>query len=140
MATLAEQLKSELTERAKRSESCKMYLLDWVMNQFREGENPVCIKCTNFIYQAGNPEWIERCGVKYEKYKRHTIDLKYEDGKHYAKIGGKPWVDITDTEMAQLYACDGKDESDKTLYLRSEGFQVCKRWVRGRGDLLEIMY
>ena len=140
MANLAEQLKAELTERARNSESCKKYLLDWVMNEFRSGENPVYIKCTNYILGVRNPEWIERCGETYKKHTDYMINLKYEEGKHFAKINNREWVDITDSEIAQLFACDGRDESDKTLFLRSEGFKVHKTWIYGRGDLLEITY
>ena len=54
--------------------------------------------------------------------------------------GSHEWVDITDMDWAQRYCVDGIDESDKILFLRSEGFKVYKTWIYGRGNLLEITY
>ena len=141
MENLAQQLKNELTQRAKDSESCKKYLLDYVMQCFREGENPVELYCKNSENLSLDSELGERLGEK--KKKTDWIDFKYEDGKHFAKLAcyaGKDWHDITDLKWAQMFAVDGKDESDKRLFLESEGFHVYKTWIYGRGTVLQITY
>lgn len=146
MENLAEQLKRELTERAKESESCKKYLFDFVMNRFREGNNPVeiygksCMEISTLSWHPEHVELAERLGVD-RKYR--WIELKYENGKHYAKYTyGHPqeWVDVTDLAIAQMYYVDGKDESDKTLFLRDAGFSVTKTCVYGKGPLLEVRF
>ena len=150
MANLAEQLKAELTERAKNSESCKKYLLDWVMNEFRRGENPVYIIIYNSVEVCMTTDLAARLGFEPEEYNYIRVSFKYENGKHYARYeykkrdskqrGSHEWVDITDMDWAQRYCVDGIDESDKILFLRSEGFKVYKTWIYGRGNLLEINY
>ena len=137
MANLAQQLKAELTERAKNSESCKKYLLDWVMNEFRKGWNPVIIHCTNLC--SPSKELRERAKAEKVNYSGQYGDLYYKEGRHYLKGYNKD-IDITDLPDAQSYACNGKDESDKRLFLESEGFHVQKRWIYGKGDVLEITY
>lgn len=140
MANLAQQLKEELTERAKNSESCKKYLLDWVMNKFRQGWNPVIIHCTNLC--SPSKELRERAEAENVYSPHHPgryADLYYKEGRHYLKGYNKD-IDITDLPDAQAYACNGKDESDKSLFLKSEGFNVYKRWIYGKGDVLEITY
>lgn len=137
MANLAQQLKEELTERAKNSESCKKYLLDWVMEEFRKGCDPVIIKCTNLCFPS--KELKERMETENVRYPAPYGDLYYKEGRHYLKGYNKD-IDITDLPDAQAYACDGKDESDKKLFLESEGFHVWKRWIYGKGNVLEINY
>lgn len=138
MANLAQQIKEELTERAKNSESCKKYLLDWVKNEFMNGCNPVQIKCSDLCDDASK-ELKERVKEENESPYGRFYDLVYRDGRHYFK-GRRKEIDITDLPEAQAYACDGKDESDKKLFLESEGFHVYKRWIYGKGDVLEITY
>lgn len=129
MANLAQQLKAELTARAKDNDICKTRLLDWVMNRFREGDNPVVIKCSSFIDRwKYSREIIGDCGP------HPTVELK-DNGRYY--VCGR---DVTDTEISCAYAPNGKDESDKRLYLESEGFRVFKTWKYGVGDILEIRY
>ena len=137
MANLAQQLKEELTERAKNSESCKKYLLDWVMNEFRKGQYPVIIHRTNLCLPS--KELRERMEIENVSYDGRYGDLYYKEGRHYLKGYNKD-IDITDLPDAQAYACNGQDESDKKLFLESEGFHVYKRWIYGRGDVLEITY
>lgn len=137
MANLAQQLKEELTERAKNSESCKKYLLDWVMNEFRKGRYPVIIHRTNLCLPS--KELRERMEIENVSYDGRYGDLYYKEGRHYLKGYNKD-IDITDLPDAQAYACNGQDESDKKLFLESEGFHVYKRWIYGRGDVLEITY
>lgn len=137
MASLAKQLKEELTERAKNSESCKKYLLDWVMEEFRKGCDPVIIKCTNLCFPS--KELRERIETENVRYSAPYGDLYYKEGRHYLKGYNKD-IDITDLPDAQAYACNGQDESDKKLFLESEGFHVYKRWIYGKGDVLEITY
>lgn len=137
MANLAQQLKEELTERAKNSESCKKYLLDWVMEEFRKGWDPVIIKCTNLCFPS--KELRERIETENVRYSAPYGDLYYKEGRHYLKGYNKD-IDITDLPDAQAYACNGQDESDKKLFLESEGFHVYKRWIYGKGDVLEITY
>lgn len=139
MENLALQLRNELTERAKNSESCKNYLLDWVMNEFRNGVNPVVIKCTDSDYgNQFSEECRERIGYKQDS---KFINLFYEDGRHYAKgLSGSTKVDITDLPDAQRYAANGKDESDKSLFLKDAGFHVTKYWKYGMGHIIEITY
>ena len=137
MANLAQKLKEELTDRALNSESCKKYLLDWVMNKFRQGWNPVIIHCTNLC--SPSKELRERAEAENVNYSCRYADLYYKEGRHYLK-GYNKEIDITDLPDAQAYACNGKDESDKSLFLESEGFHVNKRWIYGRGDVLEITY
>lgn len=141
MGNLAEQLRSELTERARQSESCKKYLLDWVMERFRKGDNPVHIYVTSTIQTCGSCELGKRLGIK--DGRSEYVDLKYENGKHYAKLGcyaNAKFVDITDLDDSNWYACSGVDESDKRLFLESEGFHVYKRFIYGQGTVLEITY
>lgn len=142
MSNLAQQLKSELTDRAKNSESCKKHLLDWVMNRFRDGENPVLIFCTNSVsFNEVSKELQNKIDFKYEGRSSY-FHFEYRDGKHYASRSGykNTEVEITDMPEAQRYACDGKDESDKKLFLESEGFKVWKHWMYGKGDIMEIRY
>lgn len=138
MANLAQKIREELTKRAKNSESCKKYLLDWVMNEFRKGRNPVQIKCTNMC-DCVSKELRERAKAEHVNFGGRYYELVYRDGRHYHK-GYNKEIDITDLPDAQAYACNGKDVSDKTLFLESEGFHVYKRWIYGRGDVLEITY
>jgi len=138
---LAEQLRSELTERARQSESCKKYLLDWVMERFRKGDNPVHIYVTDLTSAGSSSELGKRLGIR--ENRSEYVDMKYENGKHYARLGcyiKAPWVDVTDLDTANWYACDGVDESDKRLFLESEGFHVYKRFIYGQGTVLEITY
>lgn len=147
MANLAQKIKEELTERAKNSESCKKYLLDWVMNEFRSGRNPVRIILTD-----GAPNYFPYFSRELREKWLNTFDdvdkpifirLKYIDGKHYASAtysSKSRIVEITELDDAQRYAADGRDESDKRLFLESEGFHVQKSWVYGIGDVLEITY
>lgn len=137
MANLAQQLKEELTERAKNSESCKKYLLDWVMNEFRKGRYPVIIHRTSLCLPS--KELRERMETENVSYSGRYGDLYYKEGRHYLKGYNKD-IDITDLPDAQAYACNGQDESDKKLFLESEGFHVYKRWIYGKGDILEITY
>lgn len=138
MANLAQQIREELTERAKNSESCKKYLLDWVMNEFRKGWYPVRIKCTN-LCDCPSTELRDRAKAENVRLCSRFYDLTYKDGRHYHK-GTNKEIDITDLPDAQAYACNGKDESDKRLFLESEGFHVDKRWIYGEGDVLDITY
>ena len=138
MANLAQQLKEELTERAKNSESCKKYLLDWVMNEFRQGQNPVIIKCTS-TSNCVSPELRERVIKEKCQHTEGYFDFIYRDGRHFIK-GYNKEVDITNLPDAQRYACNGQDVSDKTLFLKNEGFRVIKYWKYGLGDIMEVTY
>lgn len=142
MANLAQQIREELTERAKNSESCKEHMLEWVMNEFRAGSNPVIIKCTNSAFVNDvSKELRDKFKSEY-KVLPDYFDISYNNGKHYAKMSGynDKQIDITDLPDAQRYACNGQDESDKTLFLQNEGFHVMKHWRYGTGNILEITY
>lgn len=140
MANLAQQLKEVLTERARNSESCKKYLLDWVVDMFKKGHNPVIIMCTNFT-RVNNVSQELRDRAKENNAESRTgfFHFAYENGKHYLCENGKK-IDITDLPDAQEYAVNGCDESDKSLFLKSEGFNVIKYWKYGKGDIMEITY
>lgn len=137
---LAEQIKNELTERAKNTEICKKYFLDWVMEEFRKGENPVRIYCDN-IFCSGIPFDIkERFGL--EGWDGHSFELDYKDGKMYAtySYGRKILGEVTDLPSAQLYVPNRVCECDKIMFLTSEGFKCYKHWVRGEGTVIDITF
>lgn len=151
MANLAQKLKEELTQKARENEVCKTRLLDWVASQFRAGENPVRIRCTSLSREVCL--WIDS-HYPYEQNEQMFSTLatitRREDGSISASVqtqvnrdcykGRRIEVDITNTDFACSYACDGVDEQNKRLYLESEGFKVMKTWIPGRGDCLEIYY
>ena len=160
MENLAKQLKAELTARARGNEVCKTRLLNWVMTQFREGNNPVIIRCTCYFEKWGWDHVLK--DVVLLKDNEHidgktpmlTIDsngrillsglVRVHDSSKFSPISGFPYngkkYDVTDTDISCAYAINGKDESDKRLYLESEGFKVYKRFVYGKGEVLEIYY
>jgi hypothetical protein len=78
MANLAQQIKEELTERARNSESCKKYLLDWVLDQFRKGNDPVIIYCTE-LCDCPSKELIERAKVNNVHICGRFYPLIYKD-------------------------------------------------------------
>lgn len=137
---LAEQIKNELTERAKNTEICKKYFLDWVMEEFRKGENPVRIYCDN-NFVLGIPLDIKK-RFDLEGRKPHLFKLDYKDGRMFAtySYGREVLGDVTDLPSAQLFAPNKLCECDKMAFLTSEGFKCYKHWVRGQGDVIDITY
>lgn len=137
---LAEQIKNELTDRAKNTEICKKYFLDWVMEEFRKGENPVRIYCKN-NFCTGIPVDIKK-RFDLEGKRPHLFQLDYKDGKMYAMYSyGKEMLgEMTDLPSAQLYAPNKICECDKMMFLASEGFKCYKHWVYGEGDVIDITF
>lgn len=151
MANSAQQLKEELTQKARENEVCKTRLLDWVASQFRAGENPVRINCTNLSRNVC--QWINGHYPYEENEKMFSSLAEIKRGENgriiaevYTQVNGDHYkgrnieVDITDTDFACSYAFDGIDEQYKRLFLESEGFKVVKTWIPGRGGCLEIYY
>lgn len=135
---LAEQLRQELNERARNAESSK-YLMDYVMNQFRKRGSPVRIYIWSHIDLKDAKDLAERLG--YGDSTDYTADLKYENGRHYARVRKTdPWVDISDMKYAQEYAVSKVDEADKTNFLQNEGFHVSPDWKYGLGHFLAVTY
>lgn len=143
----AETIREELTKRAMNAESNK-YLIDYVMNCFRNGDNPVEISAnvssrnTKTILNVFNKDWQQSVGYN-GKENCIDIDIKYEDGKHYAKIAynqNAKWYDVSDHEMAQCGCVNGQDLSDKILFLEKEGFRCVKSFQYGKGDMLKVYY
>ena len=159
---LAEQIKAELTQRGRDVESSK-YLLNWVMNRFRQGDNPVRIYCgvSSFTGISEMEKWLpvfELPELKPNMLWR--LSFKYEDGRHYAKLeyftkrvsglmgpdfnnsklADTGWIDVTDQSLMQCFAVDPKDISDKKMFLENEGFKVCKHFEYGKGDVLDITF
>ena len=143
----AKKIKEELTQRAYDAESNK-YLVDYVMNCFRKGENPVEIsanittKNTKTHLNVYNKSWHQAVGYN-GKANCIDIDVKYENGRHYAKIAynaNAQWYDVSDHEMAQCGCVNGQDLSDKILFLEMEGFRCVKSFEYGKGDLLKVYY
>ena len=155
MANLAQQIKEELTQKARENEICKTRLLDWVMSQFRAGQNPVRIECGSYSKRVAR--WMDCTKLKAQGVQvEYTASLK-RDGdriiahafvedivsfsgmsKHFEN--GEINIDITDTDFACSIAIDGVDEQNKRLYLESEGFKVVKRETHEGPDLLLIYY
>lgn len=137
--TLSDKIRQELIDRACSAELCKKYFLDWVMQQFRNGENPVQLRCTDCIAnihwetREDRQELISVIGVLPDNYAK----LKYDSGYLFILHNGV-WYDITHTHIAQKYVPNGVCESDKTRFLEMEGFQCCKQWVYGIGDVINI--
>ena len=143
----AKQIKEELTKRAMNAESNK-YLIDYVVNCFRNGENPVEISAnvsgrnTKTILCVRNKSWHQAVGYN-GNINCISIEIKYEDGRHYAKIAYNPnakWYDVSDHEMAQCGCVNGQDLSDKILFLETEGFKCEKSFEYGKGDILKVYY
>lgn len=133
---LAKRIKQELTDRAKDTEICKKYFLDWVMQEFRNGKNPVRIYCKNIFAYCIPKDIRERLNL--QNMKPHPFKLEYVDGKMFAMYGKELLGDITDLDSAQLYAPNKICECDKTMFLQSEGFKCWKHWVYGEGDVIDI--
>lgn len=151
MANLAQQLKEELTQKARENEVCKTRLLDWVASQFRAGEKPVRIHCTYLSREIC--QWINAHYPYEENEKMFSTFAEIKRGENGAILasvqtqvnfdcykGRRIEVDITNTSFACSYAFDGIDEQNKRLFLESEGFKVVKTWIPGRGNYLEIYY
>lgn len=137
---LAEQIKNELTERAKNTELCKKYFLDWVMEKFREGENPVRLYRNNSFVLGIPIDIKERFGL--EGKEPHPFKLDYKDGKMYAmySYGRETLGEMTDLPSAQRYVPNDICECDKVMFLKSEGFKCYKQWVRGEGNVIDITF
>ncbi len=140
---LAEQIKLELTERARTADASR-FLLEYVMNRFRNGDRIVVIY--NGCYGGTDsgkfdPTWA---GDYYTKKsleellkvnKLWELPIKYENGRHYMK-----GIDVTGHPAIQNVAFSQKDFSDKKFFLESEGFHVDDYRKYGCGRVLDVTF
>lgn len=125
----ADTLKKELLEKAGKNPYNRL-LLQNVMERFRKGENPVCIRQI--------PPSIE------------SAHIRMEDGRYYSQKKMEPHIfnypynkyirdrDVTDEPATHGFWYDPADKMRKALFLREQGFLISEHRVYGMGEIIEI--